>query len=219
MPDTIVKGNFGEKGTWWSITAFDEGEQLQLSGTEYPVFVAKVYGGLEKCPHTGKVHFQGAVQCKSQQRFSAIKRWLPRSHIELARQADALKKYAMKEETSIGTKEVRENQTPYYTTEKLLCLLAVSPTSNIYSESAGWKDDFWYRVRHILYDKPYLVGALIKPDIIRAWEHTRNVWLDKMVSEENGQPLTYEEGVKLLEGPIVLQAPVSIDLLEKISVS
>lgn len=189
-----------DKATWWSITTFDEGEQNHLSGNDYPGFVHRVYGGLEKCPDTERIHFQGALQCKSQQRFSAIKKWLPKAHLEPAVSKDALMKYAMKADTACGSKLIRENKTPYYTLEMLLKLLAIAP-DGIYC--TDWKDRFWYKVRHILRDKPYLVGALVKPDVMRAWEHTNEVWKDAMTHLETGELLGEEA--------IVLQPPSTQD--------
>ena len=68
----------------------------------YPAFVRTVHGGREQCSKTNRLHFQGAVQCKEKQRFSALKRWLPTAHLEPARDVKALKAYAMKADTAVG---------------------------------------------------------------------------------------------------------------------
>jgi len=189
-----------EKATWWSITTFDDGEQKYLSGSQFPEWVARVYGGLEKCPDTGRIHFQGALQCRSQQRFSAIKKWLPKAHLEPAISRDALRKYAMKQETACGPKTAQENKTPYYTLEMLLKLIAIQP---IDLDAIDWKKRYWVAVNKILRDKPYLVGALVKPDTMRAWEHTHWVWIDLMTDKESGR-MKGEEA-------IVLQPPSAQD--------
>lgn len=102
-----------DKHTWWSITAFNDDIDLVEDKTKFPEWLAKVYGGREKCPKTGTIHFQGALQCKRQVRFGAVKRWLKQTHIQPARQKDALVKYSMKTETSVGEKTVVENDNPY----------------------------------------------------------------------------------------------------------
>ena len=191
-----------DKATWWCITTFDEGEQKYLETGPYPEWVSKVYGGMEKCPDTERLHFQGALQCRSQQRFSAIKKLLPKAHIEIAQSADALKRYAMKAETAVGEKKERVNTTPYYTLEMLLKLIAITPTPHAYLLE-DWKGRFWARVRMILLQKPYLVGALMKPDVIRAWEHTQDVWITHMTDAETNQLLGEEA--------IVLQPPQAND--------
>ena len=66
-----------DKATWWSLTIYDEKEIAKVEDSDnYPRFVKSISGGMEKCPTTGRLHFQGALQCRSQQRFSAIKDWL-----------------------------------------------------------------------------------------------------------------------------------------------
>lgn len=108
-----------DKSTWWSVTAYNDEIEL-LESNEFPDFVVKVFGGREKCPTTGRIHFQGAVQCRSQQRFSALKKWLPTAHWEPAKNKDALQKYAMKADTAIGDKEERTNTVEMITMEKLM---------------------------------------------------------------------------------------------------
>lgn len=186
-----------DKATWWSITTFDEGEQKYIADGTYPGFVFKIHGGLEKCPETNRIHFQGALQCKSQQRFSAIKKMLPKAHIEAARNGEALRKYAMKDATAIEQKQVRKNETPYYTMEMIMRLLAITPIR--YGPHPNIEAEFWAKVSLILLSKPYLVGLLAKPDIIRMWKHTSDTWITLMTDPETNELLE--------EGSIVLQTP------------
>lgn len=99
---------------WWSVTAFDEEIKMLKEKDGWPAFVKCVYGGEEKCPKTNRIHFQGALQLHKPQRLSALKRWLPRSHFEPANNVEALKKYAMKEDTAVGQKEVRVSDLKFY---------------------------------------------------------------------------------------------------------
>jgi len=101
-----------DKATWWSVTAFGDEILLLEDISGYPHWVATVYGGREECPETKSVHFQGALQCYSQQRLAKLKSWLPTAHFEIARKVEALKKYAMKSETAISEKKffaIRKN--------------------------------------------------------------------------------------------------------------
>jgi len=50
---------------------------------------------------------------RTQQRLSALKKWLPKTHFEVARNREALKKYAMKEETAAGEKTEWSNPQQY----------------------------------------------------------------------------------------------------------
>lgn len=98
------------KATWWSITVFDVQEIEMCQKSEmFPLWCRSVYGGVEKCPDTERLHFQGAIQAHRQVRFTQVKEWLPKAHIEAAKDVAALKKYAMKAETAVGEKTVRTN--------------------------------------------------------------------------------------------------------------
>jgi hypothetical protein len=61
------------------------------------------------------------------------------------------------------------------------------------------KSQFWSKVRCVLLSKPFLVGLLAKPDVIRMYEHTHEVWTMLMTDGETGQLMTEEA--------IVLQPP------------
>lgn len=100
------------KATWWSITVFNESELYDVQhSNKFPLWVRAIYGGLEKCPETGKIHFQGALQAHRQVRFTQVKDWLPTTHIEPAKDVKSLKQYAMKTETAVGEKKVVNNMT------------------------------------------------------------------------------------------------------------
>lgn len=147
-----------------------------LSGDTFPPFVARVFGGLEKCPKSDRIHFQGAVQCKGQQRFSAIKKWLPKSHIEAARSADALKKYAMKEETAVSEKKEVLNKAAYVDNQTALRLIAREEINNPYFDEEAHDHDklmeskFKVYANRIVYKQPHLVGVMSKPDVLRGWK-------------------------------------------------
>jgi hypothetical protein len=198
-----------DKSTWWSITSFDDGEKAYLGGGNFPEWVAAVHGGIEKCPDTGREHFQGALQCRSQQRFSAIKKILPKSHIEPARHAEALRKYAMKVDTAVGEKREITNGTPYYTAEMLQKLIAITPCETGFN-CGNLKEQFWSKVRVILITKPYLVGALAKPDTMRIFENTWSVWVEHMTDAETGNLLS-EEAI-VLQPPAYEELSNSVDM-------
>lgn len=171
-----------DRQSHWAITSFDEEEILRLdcSGTRHPTFVKKVYGGVEICKETGRRHFQGHVNT-IQTRFSALKKWLPKAHIEVARDAIASIKYAMKADTAEGAKVAHTN-TAYMTDRKLMELVA--DQCDMLCDCTGphglycvdEREDYWHRVRRILLTQPDMCGALAKPDIYRLWKHTKTVW-------------------------------------------
>lgn len=172
-----------DKGTWWSITAFSQQEIDLLNGTEYPEWVSKVYGGMESCPDTGRLHFQGAIQARRQVRFSQVKSWLGTAHIELARNKEALRKYVMKEETAVGDKSVHQNATPYYRAHDLLELLAkhwinaeMDDQSYIVDNKLNLKAQYWDLVKIILETDRTLISAFMNPSLEKAWCNTASFW-------------------------------------------
>ena len=142
---------------------------------------------MEKCPTTGRLHFQGALQCRSQQRFSAIKDWLPTTHIESARKPPVvLKNYAMKQETAVGPKEVRENQRKFLSMADALTIIGglsldFIPKPDTYKQDI--KDAYWSAVRqHLRQDKHEDISLFSQPQMIAAWSHTWEVWRERSYS-------------------------------------
>lgn len=95
-----------DRSSSWSITINNP------EPAEYNVVLPvgwQLEGQLEKGKE-GTVHYQGYLKTP-QVRFSAVKKQFPRAHIEVARNAIALKKYVHKEETRV--KEVQSIPTMF----------------------------------------------------------------------------------------------------------
>lgn len=164
-----------DKGTWWSVTGYnDEIGRLENPDT-FPPFVKKVYGGREECPKTKRLHFQGAIHCNRQVRLSQFKEWLPTAHLEVARQSEALKKYAMKEDTAVGEKTVTSNTRTYWPME--VTLSRIGEISAEYDERE-WNETqrFWFAVKRILRKDPTRCATLANPALLNMWKNTHNVW-------------------------------------------
>lgn len=92
---------FSERGGCWSITinnptAEDEKQLASLKDQPwFKSFKSQLEQGTE-----GTKHIQGCLRT-TQQRFSTIKKALPRAHIEVARNALALTKYVEKSDTRL----------------------------------------------------------------------------------------------------------------------
>ena len=168
-----------DKATWWSITEFDEEYMAILEdANKYPDWVAKVYGGREKCPDTQRIHFQGAIQCHGQHRFGKIKGWLPKAHIEAAKSAVALKKYAMKEETAISEKKEFANPKKFLDAQAVCRLI----TSKVVDRQTDRQAQFWLAVQALIVEDPGLTGQLMNPSLKNFWVKTCPAWytlLDK----------------------------------------
>jgi len=175
------------KSTWWSVTAFGTEIDL-LENSEYPEFVAKVHGGREACPETGRVHFQGALQCRRQVRMTQIKAWLPTAHLEPARDRLALKKYVMKEETAVGEKQTIDNNVQHISMEALMVKMANYWSEDDYikdwekteNTKSSFKSCYWEMVNRILEECPEyrkVCQLFARSDTVSLWEHTRGTWL------------------------------------------
>ena len=159
-----------DKGTWWSITAY--GDEIELLEGNLPQWIDKVYGGREECPTTKRIHFQGAIRCHGQQRFSKIKGWLPTAHIEVSRNAEALKKYVMKAETSLGDKKIITNPKKFYDAQAICRLIY----NNVIDRQTDRQTQFWGAVENIIVETPDLTGQLMNPSLKNFWVKTANAW-------------------------------------------
>lgn len=174
------------KATWWSVTAYGDNILRLTNKDGVPTIVKCIYGGVEKCPTTGRDHYQGAIQCNTQCRASVILDWLPGSHIEKAQSSIALRKYAMKEETAVGEKSEWTNPDEYLTMDKALDKLAqhvpLNPPDDLtlFKHIVEW--EYWEGVKKIIAQKPTLIGLYSQPQIYRAWIHTRSVWKERAKS-------------------------------------
>lgn len=188
------------KSTWWSITEFQpEYQELLADGSRYASFVKAVYGGLEKCPDTGRIHYQGAIQCNRNVRFSQVKQWLPKAHIQPVKvSAEKLKEYVMKAETAVGEKKAIINENQYFSINDVCLMLAefdkgiiidawitntFQNTKQNYDDAVKYANNendkaFWYCVNEVLVDNPKLAGSLMNPALVRFYRKTRGTWLD-----------------------------------------
>lgn len=201
-----------DKATWWSITAFSQIEIDQLNGSQYPDWVFKVYGGMESCPETGRLHFQGAIQARRQVRFSQVKQWLGSAHIEPARDKTALRRYVMKEETAVGIKKEVQNETPYFRAHELLRKIAIKARQADRQTKEGWitinaktpaKASYWWCVKQILADDATLISAYMNPALEKAWVGTSEYWISESV-----------EGALVLQPPVI-SSDISINGLQE----
>lgn len=97
-----------DRATCWSITINNPSEaDLKPS---FPNGKWVMQGQIEKGSE-GTVHYQGMLTTP-QVRFSAVKKCLPRAHIEIAKNRAALQKYVSKDETRLQTVDNISNNIP-----------------------------------------------------------------------------------------------------------
>lgn len=178
-------GRQTDKATWWSVTAFAEDEIKFLEdSSRWPSHIKKIYGGREECPETKKIHFQGAIQLNTQQRLTWFKTFLPTAHFEVARSSEALKKYAMKEETAVGEKKAVVNTTRHYTADEICVELAKSiiPDLSELEEKSRFVSKpenylFETAVLRLLRKDRKLAGQLMNPSLRKWFSFTQDVWI------------------------------------------
>lgn len=108
------------KGTCWSITLNNPTKEeiaLWNNISKAAHFVKRAEGQLEK-GENGTPHIQGMLKTDSV-RFSAVKKLLPRAHIEKAKNALALAKYVSKEETRVSPLESSKREVQVATPETI----------------------------------------------------------------------------------------------------
>ena len=176
-----------DKATWWAVTAYNDDITILENKETYPDWVLKVYGGREQCPSTGTIHFQGAVQCVRQQRFAAMKSWLPTANLKPAIHKECLVKYVMKEETAIGPKNevVNDHAIPYMTTDILLKTITgyavtqfgLDPITNEPVNLVGTEELWWKCVNMLLMVHPQLAGNFLNKQLMNLWLKTFDTWV------------------------------------------
>lgn len=200
-----------DKSSCWSVTAFNDEISILEDDTKFPDFVKEVLGGREVCPSSGKLHFQGAVVLHSQQRLSALKKWLPTAHWEPARSRDALKKYAMKEDTAVGEKVIRENAIPYLDIEAKMKIIAeayLSFTAEDVDKEMEYKQkdekdgEFWFLLTHKVLPKygGKIINSFAYPEVRVLWRNTKEFWI-RQDSELRQPPLSITEAADTLVSP------------------
>jgi len=163
-----------DKATWWCITAYNDEIAILEDKTKFPDWVNAVYGGREECPTTKRLHFQGALQCFRQVRFSAVKSWLPTAHIEVAHAKECLLKYVFKSETAVGKKLMVENPNQFLPFHEM-CML-VSQQEDDSSRLLDSEACYWDAVNKIILTKPHLSASLSNPSLRNFWIRTRHTW-------------------------------------------
>lgn len=176
------------RSTWWSVTINNptEADRRSMEQGNLPTFVKSVRQQ-DEIGEQGTLHIQAAVNT-AQTRLSAIKEWLPRAHIEVAKNRDALLNYVQKEETAVaGTQKVV--QADFMTMDQALRAIAEHemdypewckrvPIQKQVKDGAFEKDEYWAAVREILRKFPKTVGLFTNPQMERAWVKTRVVWIE-----------------------------------------
>lgn len=182
------------RSSCWSVTAFNEDIPRLEDKENFPNFVKEVWGGRETAPTTGTLHFQGAVVCNTQVRFSALKKWLPQAHIEPAMRANCLKKYCMKEETAAGIKQVLSNPDKFLKFHDALIFLSrhVDYTAWISEAPRTWYNRACIE---IFMTKPELAGLFANPTMRRLYEDTWVAWKYWSDKEKEGGPSVHEDSI------------------------
>jgi len=166
--------------TWWCVVAYNKDIEILEAPPPYPFYVRKIYGGREKCPDTGNIHFQGAIQCWSAVRGTQFKSWLPTANLQKARCKEALAKYAMKAETAIGPKIIQENSLPHFPANVICEKIAMAIVSDK-GQTDRQTDSFWRGVKSILQDSPELAGQLMNPSLRNFFKNTESVWINRAI--------------------------------------
>ncbi len=180
---------FTQRSTWWIITAYDKNIEIVENNATYPKCVKSVYGGREQCPTSGRIHYQGAVECHGQQRAAFFRDWLPGVHFEVAKNKDAVKKYCLKEDTAIGNKGVIVNPEEYMTMDKGMMYLA---EMSLEKDTDPTNEEYWDLVNMAIRNRPKLISMYAAPAFRTAWNQTRRTWRALVLQARNNEEETNE---------------------------
>jgi len=191
---------WNQRSQWWSVTCYGDNITIIENAELYPNGVKFVHGGREKCPDTGRDHFQGAVECNGQQRAAFFRNWLPGVHFEKARCKESLKKYALKQDTAIGIKSSIENPKKFFSLDGILLELGhahnwlgerwiASVIEKHMREPAVVcttdEATFWHLTIQVMRKHGnHLASGLANPAVRKMWLHTKDYWIAEARSAE-----------------------------------
>lgn len=184
------------RASWWSVTINNPTElDRQTVHGPAPRWV-RIIKGQDEIGESGTLHLQMALNT-AQVRMSQVKQWLPRAHIEAARNANALANYVSKDKTAVANSQFEHN---YYDTNSqsmpdVLMLIAEVANTELTAKrmavnvdtgkvdmkkEEAYKQEFWDAVAIVVGNNENLIQTLTMPSYEKAWVKTRNVWLLKV---------------------------------------
>jgi len=191
-----------DKSTYWGFTAY-EGQWYLFDTMNDKI---REWGWQQEvCPETQRLHYQGYVAMKGQTRFSTMKQIFPGIHFLIPKHWEKWKNYCRKIESAVpGTQVAQTNPSQPMTMAQALTKLALhipfkravnwlESTNPIKENEEQIKHEFWTAVREILRGDPNSVGLWTQPQYFRAWQHTREVWIDLAIQEAEIGVLPLEE--------------------------
>jgi len=214
MSQTDRQTDSQPKSMLWSVTAYNDDILILKDKDTYPSYVRRVLGQDEICPETQRPHFQGLIQLTTQQRRSALKKWLPTAHLEICRDKNKLKNYVQKDATRDpeGDQIDNEGRISYIPFDKL-CELLADTFLDIEEE---WKDllerlttkelkdlykhQFIFIVRHLILNGYSRQASAFADNRLKAfWIDTGSCWIDlRRTAREEAEEAKASEARELL---------------------
>lgn len=195
------------KATHWACTLYGEevGKALdmQKDPNHLPGFVKVLYGGLEQCPETKRLHFQGHIHCNRQVRLTQLKSIWPTGHFERARDINASIRYAMKSDTAYSEKLKTDSTLVHQSPGEIALKVARAlinkhslDDNEIYVEwmykiacekspAKKISDLYWEGVSEILSNDSFSLknpGAYVRPDVRAIWSGCFEVYMKKALT-------------------------------------
>lgn len=177
------------KASHWLITINNPNGDDREQVKNLPKWV-KRFKYQDEVGENGTLHIQGYIHTETV-RMSAIKKWLPRAHIEICRNKDAAMKYVEKPETSVpGTQHDVKNTVEQVTMmQNLVRLCQYQPKilehllrqnnrpgalpKEMLTGDKLYSEEYWGCVNMILDENPDLISTYTMPQYHKAWVHCR----------------------------------------------
>lgn len=190
-----------QRASWWSVVINNPTEQdRQTVHGPAPRWLKNIKGQ-DEIGESGTLHMQLCLNT-DQCRFSSIKEWLPRANIHAAMTTahiNNLKNYVFKEDTAVANTRFEHSYraaNEALTMAQVLTQIAELAYDNErYQRLLTEVDDrglrvrttrelhereFWDAANMLIAANENLVALLTQPQYIRAWIHTRPVWVAKV---------------------------------------
>lgn len=99
LPPTLTHSRRMSQFTNWCFTDFTDGDEPDVDPSQVRYIIAQQ----ERCPDTGRIHWQGYIQLSRNQRFTFVKKLNPWAHWEPAKGTPLENKaYCTKDETRVS---------------------------------------------------------------------------------------------------------------------
>lgn len=185
------------RGSWWGPCTLNNPTEQDRQTIHGPApRWLRMIKGQDEIGKDGTLHIQFVVNTR-QIRMSQLKEWLPRAHLEVAKNANAVANYVNKFDTAVPDTQFEHNyvsENANKTMADIMLMIAdVAPLEDTVKKLKTldvngklpkpddvYKAEYWSSVEILLGQDENLVALLTQTQYLTAWIKTRRVWIAKI---------------------------------------